>query len=146
MTINDVANSYYSVIRSNYGNGRCAISILSGGNVIDVVGIIRGAIRDIELNDGDIILAVGDENDNEYDIVYKYQPDQIQTLINSGALEGLNINTDDDMKDIEPNNNRPQITASKKKRLNRMINKQSKAIRNANRNLRQKQLYYDDSE
>ena len=87
----DSENQEYAYVKKHLGNYNVSVVSNSG---IDSIGIIRGSLRKfstrIVIEVGDIVVvSKRDYQAGKVDIVHKYNPDQVQTLIAEKKLSNI---------------------------------------------------------
>ena len=95
-------NQAYSRVTKMLGNGRVIVECYIENKKKEIrkhecLGIIRGSMRKrVWINQEDIVLAeIREFQKDKVDIVYKYEPNEVKTLINTNALpENCNITFD----------------------------------------------------
>jgi len=108
----DNENTEYAYVKKLLGN--CNVSLITNSG-IEAIGIIRGSLRKfntrIVIEVGDIVVVSKREyQSDKVDIIHKYNPDQVQCLINEEKLSHIilhiynNVNVISNKKSIEYEN------------------------------------------
>jgi translation initiation factor IF-1 len=98
-----VPGSQYAIVVSNLGNGRCNLQLRNEqGNLEEIQGVLRGAVRNLRFFRDDIVLVGAREYKSvdgkvTVDVMHKYFPDHIEELKYKGELDDL---FPDDKNDI----------------------------------------------
>lgn len=84
----------YAYVKKLLGN--CRVLVLTNSGT-EAIGVIRGSMRKFNkrvlIETGDIVVvSKRDYQDNKVDIVHKYNPDQVQNLINDDKISNVIAN------------------------------------------------------